>query len=165
PRSRQQSPGTISTRTSTPKRTRSSFAAGRARELARGDEGMLGESRRRTTPATRAVEAAEAVSWLLDTDVICQPAKKKGDAKVIACLEAEQDRCYTSAIVMAQLAMSRAANDRALMHEATSEDQALRPKRRQHETSRRRSTCRRAPSAGSCQSSESGLRVRGPAFL
>jgi hypothetical protein len=35
------------------------------------------------------------VNWLLDTDVICQPAKKNGDAKVIAWLEAEQDRCYT----------------------------------------------------------------------
>ena len=44
------------------------------------------------------------MSWLLDTDVICQPAKKKGDPKVIAWLEAEQDRCYTSAIVIAQLA-------------------------------------------------------------
>ena len=32
------------------------------------------------------------MSWLLDTDVICQPAKKKGDPKVIAWLEAEQDR-------------------------------------------------------------------------
>ena len=39
------------------------------------------------------------MSWLLDTDVICQPAKKKGDPKVIAWLEAEQDRCYTSAVV------------------------------------------------------------------
>lgn len=44
------------------------------------------------------------MSWLLDTDVICQPAKKNGDAKVIAWLEAEQDRCYTSAVVIAQLA-------------------------------------------------------------
>jgi predicted nucleic acid-binding protein len=44
------------------------------------------------------------MSWLLDTDVICQPAKKSGDAKVIAWLEAEQDRCYTSAVVIAQLA-------------------------------------------------------------
>lgn len=44
------------------------------------------------------------MSWLLDTDVICQPAKKKGDPKVIAWLEAEQDRCYTSAVVIAQLA-------------------------------------------------------------
>jgi toxin FitB len=44
------------------------------------------------------------VTWLLNTDVICQPAMKKGDPKVIAWLEAEQDRCYTSAIVIAQLA-------------------------------------------------------------
>jgi hypothetical protein len=35
-------------------------------------------------------QAAEAVSWLLDTDVICQPAKKNGDAKVVAWLEALQ---------------------------------------------------------------------------
>jgi len=44
------------------------------------------------------------VSWLPDTGVICQPAKTKGDPKVIAWLEAEQDRCYTSAVVIAQLA-------------------------------------------------------------
>ena len=44
------------------------------------------------------------MSWLLDTDVICQPAKRNGDAKVIAWLETEQDRCYTSAVVIAQLA-------------------------------------------------------------
>jgi len=44
------------------------------------------------------------VSWLLDTDVICQPAKAHGDAKVISWLEQEQDRCYTSAVVIAQLA-------------------------------------------------------------
>jgi predicted nucleic acid-binding protein len=49
-------------------------------------------------------QTAEIVSWLLDTDVICQPAKKKGDAKVIAWLEAEQEHCYTSAVVIAQLA-------------------------------------------------------------
>src|SRR5687767_15763177 len=44
------------------------------------------------------------MSWLLDTDVICQPAKKKGDPKVLAWLEAEQEHCYTSAVVIAQLA-------------------------------------------------------------
>jgi len=44
------------------------------------------------------------VSWLLDTDVICQPAKRRGDARVVAWLEQEQDRCYTSAVVIAQLA-------------------------------------------------------------
>jgi predicted nucleic acid-binding protein len=42
------------------------------------------------------------MSWLLDTDVICQPANRHGDARVIAWLEDEQDRCYTSAV--AQLA-------------------------------------------------------------
>ena len=44
------------------------------------------------------------MSWLLDTDVICQPAKRNGDARVVAWLEQERDRCYTSAIVIAQLA-------------------------------------------------------------
>jgi toxin FitB len=44
------------------------------------------------------------MSWLLDTDVICQPAKRHGDVRVVAWLEKEQDRCYTSAVVIAQLA-------------------------------------------------------------
>lgn len=44
------------------------------------------------------------MSWLLDTDVLSQPAKKAGDARVIAWLEAEQDSCYTSSVVIAQLA-------------------------------------------------------------
>ena len=44
------------------------------------------------------------MSWLLDTNVICQPAKRHGDARVIAWVEEEQDRCYTSAVVIAQLA-------------------------------------------------------------
>jgi predicted nucleic acid-binding protein len=44
------------------------------------------------------------MNWLLDTDVICQPAKKHADARVVSWLEAEQDRCYTSAVVIAQLA-------------------------------------------------------------
>jgi predicted nucleic acid-binding protein len=44
------------------------------------------------------------VSWLLDTDEICQPAKRHGDARVIARLEVQQDRCYTRAGVIAQLA-------------------------------------------------------------
>jgi len=44
------------------------------------------------------------VSWLLDADVLSQPAKKSGNAGVIAWLEREKDNCYTSAIVIAQLA-------------------------------------------------------------
>ncbi|HUJ51354.1 MAG TPA: PIN domain-containing protein [Bryobacteraceae bacterium] len=44
------------------------------------------------------------MKWLLDTDVICQPAKRHGDPRVIAWLENEQDHCYTSAVVIAQLA-------------------------------------------------------------
>ena len=44
------------------------------------------------------------MAWLLDTDVICQPAKRNGDPRVIAWLEREKDHCYTSAVVIAQLA-------------------------------------------------------------
>ena len=44
------------------------------------------------------------MSWLLDTDVISQPAKRRGVARVVAWLEREKDQCYTSAVVIAQLA-------------------------------------------------------------
>ena len=44
------------------------------------------------------------MSWLLDTEVICQPAKRKGDPRVIAWLAREKDDCFTSAVVIAQLA-------------------------------------------------------------
>jgi len=44
------------------------------------------------------------MNWLLDADVLSQPAKRKGDPRVLAWLEAEKDACYTSAIVIAQLA-------------------------------------------------------------
>jgi predicted nucleic acid-binding protein len=44
------------------------------------------------------------VSWLLDADVLSQPAKRHGDHGVIAWLEREQARCHTSTIVVAQLA-------------------------------------------------------------
>lgn len=44
------------------------------------------------------------MSWLLDADVLSQPAKKRGDPRVVAWIEAEKDRCYTSSVVIAQLA-------------------------------------------------------------
>lgn len=44
------------------------------------------------------------MSWLLDADVLSQPAKKRGDARVIAWLGEVQDECYTSSVVIAQLA-------------------------------------------------------------
>ena len=44
------------------------------------------------------------MSWLLDSDVLSQPAKKAGDARVMAWLEKHQDNCYTSSVVIAQLA-------------------------------------------------------------
>ena len=44
------------------------------------------------------------MSWLLDADVLSQPAKKLGDARVITWLGEVQDECYTSSVVIAQLA-------------------------------------------------------------
>jgi len=44
------------------------------------------------------------VSWLLDTDVLCQPVRTNGNRAVIEWLEREQNECYTSAIVIAQIA-------------------------------------------------------------
>ncbi|MBI4475609.1 MAG: PIN domain-containing protein [Acidobacteria bacterium] len=44
------------------------------------------------------------MSWLLDTDVIGQPAKRHGDGRVVAWIERERNDCYTSAVVIAQLA-------------------------------------------------------------
>lgn len=46
----------------------------------------------------------DIVNWLLDTDVLSQPAKRKGNARVIAWLASEEQRCYTSSMVIAQLA-------------------------------------------------------------
>jgi len=44
------------------------------------------------------------VNWLIDTDVLSQPAKQKGNPRVISWLEANRDDCYTSTLVIAQLA-------------------------------------------------------------
>ena len=44
------------------------------------------------------------MSWLLDSDVLSQPAKRLGNARVISWLEKHKDNCYTSSIVIAQLA-------------------------------------------------------------
>ena len=44
------------------------------------------------------------MSWLLDADVLSQPAKRRGDPLVIAWLEREEDACHTSTVVIAQLA-------------------------------------------------------------
>ena len=44
------------------------------------------------------------MSWLLDADVLSQPAKRQGDRRVIAWLEREEAGCHTSTIVIAQLA-------------------------------------------------------------
>jgi toxin FitB len=44
------------------------------------------------------------MSWLLDADVLSQPAKKQGNPRVVAWLEHEKEHCHTSSIVIAQLA-------------------------------------------------------------
>jgi toxin FitB len=44
------------------------------------------------------------MSWLVDTDVLCQPVKTNGHRGVIAWLEREQFECYTSTVVIAQVA-------------------------------------------------------------
>lgn len=47
------------------------------------------------------------MNWLLDADVLSQPAKRHGDPRVIAWLEAEQDRCYSSSGMLAPAVSSR----------------------------------------------------------
>jgi toxin FitB len=44
------------------------------------------------------------MSWLLDADVLSQPAKQQRDARVVEWLRQEREYCYTSSIVIAQLA-------------------------------------------------------------
>lgn len=44
------------------------------------------------------------MNWLLDADVLSQPAKRSGNALVIAWLREHREECYTSSIVVAQLA-------------------------------------------------------------
>ena len=44
------------------------------------------------------------MSWLVDSDVLCQPVKTNGSRAVIEWLEREQGDCYTSTIVIAQIA-------------------------------------------------------------
>ena len=44
------------------------------------------------------------MTWLLDTDVLSQPVRRQGNLAVIAWLEREQSKCYTSTVVIAQIA-------------------------------------------------------------
>lgn len=44
------------------------------------------------------------MSWLVDADVLSQPIKTHGNRAVIEWLEREQESCYTSTIVIAQIA-------------------------------------------------------------
>jgi predicted nucleic acid-binding protein len=44
------------------------------------------------------------MSWLLDSDVLSQPAKRVGDVRVIAWLDKNHAHCYTNSIIIAQLA-------------------------------------------------------------
>jgi hypothetical protein len=45
------------------------------------------------------------MSWLLGTDVICQPARRRGDARVNAWLEQEKDRLGNSEAHRIRLSM------------------------------------------------------------
>jgi hypothetical protein len=55
-------------------------------ELAGGPQGLSGEDGRFAGAEARGSQAPQAVSWLLDSDVLSQPAKKAGDARVISWL-------------------------------------------------------------------------------
>lgn len=44
------------------------------------------------------------MNWLLDAGVLSQPVKTRGNHAVIEWCEREQDACYTSTIVIAQIA-------------------------------------------------------------
>jgi toxin FitB len=44
------------------------------------------------------------MSWLLDADVLSQPAKRQRDGRVVTWLRKERENCYTSSVVVAQLA-------------------------------------------------------------
>lgn len=44
------------------------------------------------------------MSWLLDTDVLSQPVKAMGNAAVVQWLREERAECYTSTVVVAQVA-------------------------------------------------------------
>lgn len=44
------------------------------------------------------------MSWLLDADVLSQPAKSQGSAAVVDWLVREEPKSYTSAVAIAQLA-------------------------------------------------------------
>jgi toxin FitB len=72
--------------------------------LVESAQGLPGEDGRSSIAAPRVSQAPQAVSWLLDSDVLSQPAKKVGDPRVIKWIEKHQSQCYTSSIVIAQLA-------------------------------------------------------------
>ena len=44
------------------------------------------------------------MSWLVDTDILSQAAKRHGNSRVIEWVKAHEDACYTSALVIAELA-------------------------------------------------------------
>ncbi len=45
------------------------------------------------------------MSWLVDADVLSQPMKVSGNPRVIDWFASEFERCYTSSIVIGQLAL------------------------------------------------------------
>ncbi len=53
-------------------------------------------------PRRREMPRHRKLSWLLDSDVFFQPAKKRGEVGVITWLETHKQDCFTSSIVIAQ---------------------------------------------------------------
>ena len=57
-----------------------------------------------SAPEPRNGKETQAVSWLLDADILSQPVKSRGNPAVIEWLEREQGNAFTSSIVIAQVA-------------------------------------------------------------
>src|SRR5262245_39203268 len=72
--------------------------------MARRLEAMSGVDGRLASAQSETTKASEPMSWLLDADVLSQPAKARGNHAVIAWLDEQQDACYTSTVVIAQIA-------------------------------------------------------------
>src|SRR5260370_18105889 len=71
-------------------------------ELAQRAQSLPSQPGRCAAAPPRASAAPEARSWLLDTDVICQPARRHGDARVMAWLEEDQDRGLPAPFAISQ---------------------------------------------------------------
>ena len=72
--------------------------------LARCDESVPGEPGRRAAPAPRAAASGGSCELAARHGRHLPAGEEERRSRMIAWLEAEQDRCYTSAVVIAQLA-------------------------------------------------------------